>query len=148
MQTLLGVVPFQFYYSFSIICRIFSSSLSVFLWMHSLCKTKHVIPFKPVLPAILLQDAFPLSLWCLWHIPFTYYFNLCYRLKIYFFIFYCLCFFSKSWYLLLFTSLQLHLKHFWLRVYSSSAAGLSMALMKNFSEVIDLLQSIGAWKNC
>lgn len=50
-----------------------------------------------------------------WRIPFTYYFNLHYRLKIFFF-FYCLRVFSKSWYLLLCTSLQLNVKHFWLIV--------------------------------
>lgn len=42
--------------------------------------------------------------------------------------------------------LQPYLKHFWLRVYSSSAECWFMAPMKNFSEVMDLLQSVGAWK--
>lgn len=148
MQTLLGLVPFQFYYSFSIICRIFSSSFGIFLWMHSLCEAKHITPFKLLLPAALLTRCIFFNFAMFKTHPVTYYFNLCYRPKIYFFIFYCLCVFSKSWHLLLVTSLQLHLKHFWLRVYSSFAEALSMALTKNFSEVIDLLPSIGAWEIC
>lgn len=70
-------VPFLFYYRFSIMFSIFSSSLGVFLRMYSVYKTKHIILFKLVLPAALLQDEFFFK-FMIFMTPF----DLCYRLKI------------------------------------------------------------------
>lgn len=71
-------------------CRIFTISFVVFLWVYSLCKW--IALSEPVLPAALLQDAFSLSLWCLWHIPFTYYFGYAINWRSIFYLLLPMCF--------------------------------------------------------
>lgn len=78
-----------------------------------------------------------------WHIPFTYYFNLCHRLKIFFFLLLPTCFLE------IMVSTIVYLFAVECKTFlADSSHLLLMTLMKNFSEVTDLLHSVGAWKIC